>query len=262
MRKPLVGLALGSGASRGLAHIGVLRALKEENIPIDMVAGTSAGALIGALFCCGIDLKVIEKVAQELPRKELIDLSVPRLGFVKGNRIEELVKFLTRDMKIEDLDIPFRVVATDIARGEKVVFDSGYIYKAVRASISIPGIFTPVYMDGRVLVDGGIMDRVPVSIVRDMGADVVIGVDVGFSAPRGKVESIFDVIFRSLDIMERELLKKRIIAADVLIKPYLPEIDPARFDQVYECSKEGYEVTKAAIPRILEIIEEKSKEES
>lgn len=258
MNRPQVGIALGSGSSRGLAHIGVLRAFREAGIPVDMIAGTSAGALVGALYCCGIDFKVMEKIAEQIPRKDLMDLSVPRVGFIKGKRIEELVRLLTRGLKIEELPIPFRVVATDLLKGEKVVFDSGYVYQAVRASISIPGIFIPVNTGDRVLVDGGIVDRVPVSIVKEMGADIIIGVDVGFSAPKNNIESIFDVLFQSIEIMERDLLKNRTIEADILLKPYLPNIDPLRFDQVDECSKEGYNIAQKAIPRILEIINKKS----
>lgn len=257
MDRSKVGIALGAGASRGLAHIGVLKALKKWGIDIDMVAGTSAGALVGALYCCGIDLRVLEMVAESIPRKDLLDLSVPRVGFIKGYRIEQLVKLLTREMRIEELPIPFKAVAVDLVRGEEVVFDTGYIYKAVRASISVPGIFTPVYEGERVMVDGGILDRVPVGVVKEMGADIVIGVDVGFSGVKGCMESIFDVIFRSIDIMEREILKNRVIDADLLIKPYLGDIDPYRFDQAEECVREGYDVTEAAIPRIKQIISEK-----
>jgi len=257
MNRPKIGLALGSGASRGLAHIGVLKALEEARIPVDMIAGTSAGALVGALFCCGVNLNIMQSIADQISRKSLLDLSVPKIGFIKGNRMEELVKLLTRERKIEDLNIPFRAVATDIVQGKKVVFDSGYIYKAVRASFSIPAIFTPVYMEDQVLVDGALVDRVPVGIAREMGADIVIGVDVGFSAFKGKVENILDVIFRSINIMEKEILKSCIIKADVLIKPYLPDIDPSGLDQVDECCQEGYSITKMAIPAIKKIIADK-----
>ncbi|KPU43959.1 NTE family protein RssA [Oxobacter pfennigii] len=257
MKRPKVALALGAGASRGLAHIGVIKGLIENNIPIDMVAGTSAGALVGALYCCGVDIKVMEQIARGIPMKNLLDLSVPKIGFVKGGKIESLIKLLTKNMRIEDLKIPFRAVATNLTSGEKLVFDKGLIYKAVRASISIPGVFTPIYMDDNVLVDGCILERVPVSTARDMGADIVIGVDVGFSSLKGKTSSIFDVIFKSIDLMQKELLKTQIIDADFLIKPYLKDIDPTRFDQVDECSNEAYEVTKEAIPVIKDIIESK-----
>ena len=259
MKRPKIGIALGSGASRGLAHIGVLKALEENNIPIDMVAGTSSGSMIGALYCAEANLKYIEKIAEDLPRSNIIDPSVPKQGLIKGNRIEELMRLLTKDKNIEELSIPYRAVAADLISGQKYVFDRGPVYRAVRASISIPGIFVPVYMDDMVLVDGGILDRVPVGVVREMGADIVIGVDVGFSSKKGKVDTIFDVIFQSMDTVEREILKGRIIEADILLKPYLPNIDPARFDCVYECSKEGYDITMAAIPKIKEIIDRKEK---
>jgi NTE family protein len=257
MSKPKIGLALGSGASRGFAHIGVLKALQEEKISIDMIAGTSAGALIGALYCSGADLIIFEKIVSEIQRKDLLDVSVPKVGLIKGNKITDLIRLLTKGMNIEDLHIPFSAVATDLVKGEKIVINSGPVYKAVRASISIPGIFIPVYTEDKILVDGAIVDRVPVTTVREMGADIVIGVDVGFSAPKGRVEGIFDILFQSLDIIERELLRNRITDADILIKPYLPNIDPYKFDHAAECSNEGYAITKAAIPQILKIIDDK-----
>jgi Predicted esterase of the alpha-beta hydrolase superfamily len=256
MERPRIGLALGSGAARGLAHIGVLKALRNADIQVDMIAGSSAGALIGALYCCGADFDMVEQIVREIPRNNLLDLSVPRKGFIKGNKIEELIRLITKNKNIEELEIPFKAVAVDLVKGEKVVIDRGPLYKAVRASISIPGIFVPVIQDDMVLVDGGIVDRVPVSTVREMGADIVIGVDVGFSKSRGKVESIFDVIFQSLDITNIELLKNRIIDADILIKPYLPNIDPSRFDQVDECSAEGYAAAEAAVTEIKKMISE------
>lgn len=258
MTRPKVGIALGSGAARGLAHIGVLKALEEEKIPVDMVAGTSAGALMGALYCSGADLKMVQHLANELRRKDLIDITVPRVGFIKGNKIEELLRVLTKGKNIEDLDIPFRAIAADIVKGERVVIDKGPLYKAVRASISIPGIFVPYEYNGMVLVDGGIVDRVPASAVRDMGADVVIGVDVGFSASKSKVDNIFDVMLQSTDMTYKELIKYRTIKCDVLIKPYLSEIDPSRFDQADECAAVGYEAAMASVEHIKRAIEEKS----
>jgi NTE family protein len=257
MERPKIGLALGSGSARGLAHIGVLRAFEEAQIPVDMVAGTSAGALIGALYCSGVDLDMVKRIAESIPRKDLLDLSVPRTGFIKGNKIEGLIRLLTRGKNIEELPIPFRAVATDLIKGEKVVFKKGPLFKAVRASISIPAIFMPVSMGERVLADGDMVDRVPVSVVREMGADIVIGVDVGFSTVKGGVTSIFDVLFQSIAVMQRELLKYRIEKADMIIKPYLPNVDPYRFDQVDECADEGYSVGKVAVPIIKKIMEKR-----
>lgn len=258
MSRPKVGLALGSGAARGLAHIGVLNALTEEKIPIDMVAGTSAGALIGALYCSGANLKLIQQLAVELRRKDLLDIAVPRVGFIKGNKIEELLKLLTRGKNIEELNIPFCAVAADIIRGEKVVLDRGPLYRAVRASISIPGVFTPVHYGDFVLVDGGIIDRVPVSVVKEMGADIIVGVDVGFSAAKTSIDNIFDVMLQSTDMTYKELMRYRIIQCDVLIKLYLPGIDPARFDQADECVSIGYEAARSAVEYIRRAIEGKT----
>ncbi len=250
-----LGLALGSGAARGLAHIGVLKAFEEEGIYPDMVAGTSAGAMVGALYCAGVDVGSMVQIAKNIPVKELFDITVPKVGFIKGNRIEALISLLTHDMLIEDLNIPFRAVSTDLASGEKFVFDRGPISRAVRASISIPCIFVPLYIDDKVLVDGAIMERVPVNTAKDMGADIVVGVDVGFSAPKAKAKNIFDVIFQTIDTAERELLKCHAVGADLLIKPYLPNIEPYKFDRIDECFDEGYHVAKAAIPYIREVMD-------
>lgn len=255
MHRPNIGLALGSGAARGGAHIGVLKAFEEEGIYPDMVAGTSAGALIGGLYCAGVDVKTMAAIARSIHVKELFDLTVPRVGFIKGNKIEALIGLLTRNFSIEELKIPFRAVSTDLSKGEKFVFDRGPVSKAVRASISIPCVFVPVHDGDRVLVDGAIMERVPAGTVREMGADYVIGVDVGFSAPKGKAGSIFDVIFQTIDTAERELLKYRSIGADLLIKPYLLNIDPYKFDKADECIEAGYHMAKAAVIYIREALD-------
>jgi len=181
-RKKKIGLALSGGAARGMAHIGVLEVLERENIPVDIITGTSAGAMAGALYAKDGNCKQIRAVIKELSRHKLasfIDPSLPRSGFIKGRRIKDLMaKFIGKDLKFSDLKIPFACVATDINTGEEVVLNEGSVPEAVRASISIPGIFTVVKMDNRYLVDGGLVNPVPVSVAREMGADLVIAVNV------------------------------------------------------------------------------------
>ena len=175
-----VGLALGSGSARGLAHIGVLRALVESGIRIDLVAGTSMGAFVGAMFAAG-KLDELEKEFRNMGWQgiaSLVDPVFPRSGLIDGLKIGEFVRRHVAQPDIESLPIPFRAVATDISTGEEVAIESGNLIEAVRASIAVPGVFNPVRCNGRVFVDGGLVDPVPVGAARAMGAEVVIAVDL------------------------------------------------------------------------------------
>ncbi|WP_425448949.1 patatin-like phospholipase family protein [Dethiothermospora halolimnae] len=249
-RKINVGLALGSGGARGLAHIGVLKALEENNVNIDVVSGSSAGALVGSLYCSNIPPAKIEDIINQIDRKMWMDVTVPRRGFIKGNQIEQILKILTRNRNIEDLNKKLAIVATDLKESKKIVFTEGPLYKAVRASISVPGVFLPVKMDNMVLVDGGVIDRVPVSIARELGADIVIAVDVGFSTEQRRINHIFDVILQSIDVMAKQILNESLMGADILIKPPISHISPSKFDKVVECSKIGYKATIEGINEI------------
>lgn len=180
-KNPKVGLALGSGAARGLAHIGVLKVLEENKIPIDFIAGTSMGALIGATYAAGLDVEQIEEIACNTDWKLTARLflpTLPRSGFVEGKRIKDFLKALMGDPNIDTLKVPFAVVATDLLTGEEIVIHKGSLVEAVRASISIPVIFTPVRHQNRFLVDGGLVNPVPTSVAAKMGVDVIIAVNV------------------------------------------------------------------------------------
>ena len=178
-----IGLALGSGAARGLAHIGVLKALKEGNVSVDMIAGSSVGALVGACFAKGKRIKDFEDIVRETDWRKLLKLADPNLalmlkGFVHGNKVKELLKAIIGDIEFKDLKIPLSVVATDINTGEEVIIKEGSVIEAVRASISIPAIFMPVKLKDKFLVDGGIVNPIPVKVVKDMGADFIIACNV------------------------------------------------------------------------------------
>ena len=178
MKEPIVGIALGSGGARGFAHLGALKVLQEENIRVDLIAGSSMGALVGSFYAMGHDMDRLYKIATAFKRKYYLDFTVPKMGFVSGNRVKELIRMFTQNKNIEELDIPLSIVTTDLEKAEKVVLTSGPISDAVRASISIPGIFVPEKVNGRLLVDGGVVDRVPASVAKEMGADIVIAIDV------------------------------------------------------------------------------------
>ncbi len=256
-RKPRIGLALGAGGARGFAHIGVLQVLEEIGVPIDMIAGSSMGSLIGAFYCTGMETRYMETLAINLKRRHWIDFSVvPKMGFVNGARIMEMVRFLTKDQNIEDLPIPFAVVATDVQKGERVVYREGAVHQAVRGSISIPGIFMPHRYQGRMLIDGGVVDRVPINVVREMGADLVIAVDVGLYDRETEVKSIFDVIFQSIEIMEREILRTRILNADVIVRPDVGHISSTAFTNIEEAIACGRQAAERVAELILKTIAE------
>lgn len=187
-KKPLVGLALGSGSARGLAHIGVIRALQDAGITVDLVAGTSIGALIGSVYAAG-RLDAIERDYLTFDWKKIayfFDMVFPRSGLIDGDKVADFILNYIHTDVIENLPLPFRAVATDIGTGEEIIFDHGDIVDAVRASISAPGIFTPVKNGDRILVDGGLVNPVPVSVVKMMGADMVIAVDLNHDIVMGK----------------------------------------------------------------------------
>jgi NTE family protein len=180
-----IGLALGSGSARGLAHIGVLRAIEENGIKIDLIAGSSIGALIGAVYAGG-ELTALETSFKTFDWKKLVsllDLVLPKSGLIDGKKVMEFVSSHLIIKEIEALPIPFQAVATDILTAEQILISEGDIANAIRASIAVPGIFTPVYDAGRILVDGGLVDPVPVSVVRAMGADFVIAIDLNHATP-------------------------------------------------------------------------------
>jgi NTE family protein len=256
MATPKIGLALGSGGARGFAHLGVIKVLNEANIPIHLIAGSSMGALVGTLYAAGLDIDRLYKLAFAFKRKFYLDFTVPKMGFIAGKRVKELIRIFTHGKRLEELDIPVAVIATDLIRGEKIVFKNGPIADAVRASISIPGIFVPEKIDGRILVDGGVVDRVPVSVAREMGADIVIAVDVSHVKKNEEITSIFDVILQSIDIMQDELVRHREIESDIMIRPHVEQYSSRAFTNTKEIIQIGEEEAKKQLHKIKAVIEE------
>lgn len=249
--KVKIGLALGGGSARGFAHIGVLKVFEEAGIKIDYLAGTSMGALIGAVYACGTNIRMLEKLSWALKRRNWLDFTFPRMGFISGKKIERIIYLLTRRSTFADLKIPLAVVAVDLISGKKVVIKEGIVASAVRASISIPGYFVPVNWKEMLLVDGGILDIIPGDVVRDMGADYVIAVDVGANLDNFKINNLLDVISRSFEIMVKELGSQTINDADIVIKPKLSGIAPSQFDRAREAILIGEKYAREALPAIL-----------
>lgn len=177
-----IGLALGGGSARGLAHVGVILALEAYNIPIDIIAGTSIGSVIGSLYASGATIKQLEEVALSIKKSKtlfMLDSTFPHSGLISGDRIEKMLnRFALKDKTFDDLSISFAAVATDVESGAEVILNQGKVIDAVRASIAIPGIFTPVKYGDYYLVDGGVVDPVPVDVVQMMGADIIIAVSL------------------------------------------------------------------------------------
>ena len=241
---PKIGLALGAGGARGLAHVGVLKFLEKENIDIDIIAGTSMGSIIGGLYSAGIPLKYMEKIAEEIDWDTLTDVTFPRKGLIKGNKILKFFEILTQNKTFSELNIPFSAIACDIEKGEQVVINKGSVAKAIRSSIAIPGIFVPYRHQEKMLVDGAVLDRVPVSTVRKMGADIIIAVDIKVKEVNNKIDNIFDVLFNTFDIMQYEFQKLKETGADITINPKLDNIDSLDLDNTDICIYEGYQEAK------------------
>ncbi|MDQ0253837.1 NTE family protein [Evansella vedderi] len=254
--EPKIGLALGSGGSRGFAHIGVLKVLSEAGITVDYIAGSSMGALVGVLYGAGYKPDFLEKMAIQFRRKYLLDFTVPKMGFIKGDKAKQLVEMLVNQRKLEDLTPRVSVVATDLKKGEKIIFQKGDIAAAVRASIAIPGIVVPQTVNGKIYVDGGVIDRVPVSVVKTMGADIIIAVDVSYFDDDPDITSIYDVIMQSMDIMEREMGKYREIESDIMIKPILSHIKSTQYTNVQEIIEQGEMETRKVLKSLTEKIKD------
>jgi NTE family protein len=252
--RPKIGLALGSGSARGFAHIGVLKVLKEENIPIDFIAGSSIGALVGTLYGASSDMDRLYRIGKLFKRKYYIDFVVPKMGLIGGQRIKEFVKLMTFGKKLEELHIPVAVVATELSTGEKVVFTEGDIHQAVRASISIPGIFVPEKIEGKLYVDGALVERVPVSVARELGADIIIGVDVAVIKRNQPIVSIYDVIMQSIDIIQTEGFRHHEMKSDCMLRPKVNQFNARTFTQLEEIIQAGEEEAKEHIQEIKALI--------
>ncbi len=255
-----IGLALGGGAIRGLAHIGVLEVLEREGIPIDLIAGTSVGAAVGALYAQGRDAHVIRDLALEVGWKRLAplaDLTLPKTGFIQGRKVKEFMKRTIGDVNFSDLKIPMACVATDIMSGEEVVINEGSVLEAVRASISIPVIFAVVKWRDRRLVDGGLVNPVPVSVLKQMGADIIIAVNVipepSVRAKRDgefKKLNIVNVIMQSIYIGSYLLVESSLKGADIVIEPGVAHIGVGDFHRARELISLGAQAAQEAIPEI------------
>ena len=258
--KPRIALVLGGGAARGFAHVGVIRALEQEKIPIDMVVGTSVGGLIGAIYAADVSSFDLEWTAFQLEKDDLFDFGVMNavagMGFAKGDKLEAWVKGHIKTTNIENLKIPFAAVATDLNWGYKVVLDHGSVARAIRASAAIPGVFQPVQHQGKILVDGGVVDNIPISVAKAKGADIVIAVDISGNLGNTSITNLLGVSLQATNIMFALNVERSKKDADILITPAgIGDIGMLDFTQKKRCMQAGIEATKQAMPTIRKVIE-------
>jgi NTE family protein len=250
-RVPAIGVALGGGFARGMAHIGVLKVLEEERIPVRIVAGTSVGALIGAVYCSGLSIEELEKVAHSVRFTTFARWTVSRYGFASNDR---MVTFLARTLKVktfEELRIPLGVTATDFNSGEGVVFHSGSIIDPVRASCAYPGMFLPVNIRGRWLVDGMLSHPVPTSPLREMGAERVLAVHLkGQWSKDGAPRHLFDVIGQSFAIAQDQMSHLWRGAADLVVEPDVAGFAYDDFKRAGELILSGEAAMRKALPEV------------
>ncbi len=250
-KPPKLGLALSGGSTHGAAHIGVLQVFEREGIRPDFVAGTSAGALVGAAYCAGVPLDELEEMFVKMDWPTLVKLSLKKpLALFDTQPMEQFIKKKIGDCEFKDLDFPFAAICCDIVSGERVVLDKGFVAPAVRASAAIPGLFSPVEIDGRLLVDGGVVDNLPVEQVRTMGAKFVIGCDVSRRGKNNKrPENPFDSLMSMIYIMqERSALAYNLDICDCLIRPEISQFSSWGFGDCDKMLSEGKKAAEAALP--------------
>lgn len=246
-----VGLALGGGTARGLAHLGVLQVFAEQGVPVDLVAGTSVGSLVGALFAAGLDPWLMDRAAHQLQWRNLVRLRLRRDGLLDTEGLERFIIGHIGDLEFSDLKLPFAAVATDIMSGQEVVMTEGRVASAVRASCALPGVFLPERRNGQLLVDGGLVSSVPTSLCRRMGADYVIAVELNRTqrspeAPRNLVH----LILYSIAIMQQPQVERCLAQADAVIQPDLSRFGYLDIDRVQEMVAAGRDAATAAVPQI------------
>ena len=262
---PRVGLALGAGGARGWSHIGVIRALEAEGVRPAVVCGTSIGALVGAAYASG-DLDRLESWVRGLSWTDVLSLVDPtwRGGLIKGVKLLEFFRRHFQDREIASLPMAYGAVSTDLSSGREVSLVSGSVLEAVRASIALPGVFTPVAREGQLLVDGGLVNPVPVSLCRTLGADVVIAVDLGWAKlgrrraePNEDLPSVLEVFLTSIDIMQVRAARSRLAGepADALVTPLLPGFGTMEFHRAAEAIEAGREAVQRMLPLVRQALQ-------
>lgn len=266
-KRPKVALVLGGGGARGFAHIGVFRALEEEKVPIDLVVGTSVGSIAGAFYCAGASLDKLEELAKDITYKSISNFSIPSIvgmllseELLTNVQIEELLKNNLGDLRFEELKIPLICVATDLNTGERILLRDGSVAFAARASSTVPGLFKPVEYRQRYLVDGGLLENVPVGIAKLFDPDVIIAVPVSADITKNTTTSVFSILMQAIYIQGKAMDQENIDAADVLIRPDVGEMSAADLPNAYHTIDKGFAAAKYSLRDIKMAIIEKTQE--
>lgn len=249
-------MALGGGFARGFAHIGVLQVLEENHIPISCIAGTSIGSILGAAYASGVSLTRMADVCRHIRFKDFARWQISRVGLANNDRLAGLVRDVFNGQTFEDLMVPTAIVATDLCSGDPVVFRTGNLADAIRASCAFPGLFKPVQLGTRCLADGGIVAPVPAQAAREMGAGCVLGVSVNFNN-WGSVAppSLIQVVVRAISAAQKNQTANWESFADLILTPDVQSVDWDEFDRVEETIAAGAAVTRQALPRIKRLLE-------
>ncbi|MDU6657259.1 MAG: patatin-like phospholipase family protein [Neisseria mucosa] len=249
--KATVALALGGGASKGFAHIGIIKVLKENNIPIKIVTGTSAGSIVGSMYASGMSPDRLELEAEILGKTDLVDLTLSTSGFIKGEKLQNYINRKVGNRPMQQFPIKFAAVATDFESGKPVVFNVGNAGQAVRASASIPNVFQPVVIGSRKYVDGGLSQPVPVSAAKKLGANFIIAVDISARPAKNVSQGMFSYLDQTFNVMSQTALHQELGQANVVIKPQVLELGSVGgFDQKQRAIQLGEQAARAALPEI------------
>lgn len=248
--RPSLGIALGGGAVKGAVHIGVLKALQEAELPVDFISGTSIGAMVGTLYAFGKEPEEIADLAKDMNWLDITSYTFSKFGILSNKAIRKIMIKEIGDVNLEDSPIPLAIIAADVSTGDRVVFKKGSAADAVMASTCIPGVFVPVQLDGRLLVDGGIVEQVPISSLRNMGADYILGIDLSGAQKLQKPKGIIDVILNSIEIAVRHQAMLHTEDADAVISLDVRQHGRPGEANVTRLVEEGYKAARENLERI------------
>lgn len=253
-REPVIAVALGGGGAKGFAHIGVLKVLESHGIKPRIVTGTSAGSFVGSMYASGKSPFDLQDIALKLEEADIRDLTISSQGFIEGRRLQDFVNRQVGNRTIQQLPIRFAAVATDMDTGKKAAFITGNTGQAVRASCSIPNVFLPAVISGKRYVDGGLVSPVPVSTARDLGADLVIAVDISARPRAGAAPGMFSILDQTINIMALGALERELAAADVVISPAVLATGVAELEARHKSILEGERAAQGKLAQIQQAI--------
>ena len=253
-REPVIAFALGGGGAKGFAHIGVIKVLESHGIKPQIVTGTSAGSFVGSLYASGKTPYQLQELALKLDESELRDLTLSKQGFLIGQKLQDYVNTQVKNKPIQQFPIRFAAIATALDSGQKVAFNQGNVGQAVRASCSIPNVFIPATIAGKRYVDGGLVSPIPVESARDMGADLVIAVDISARPQAGQPANVLGLLDQTLNIMGMQGLDRELKVADVVIRPQVGHVSVMDLTRRHQSILEGERAAQAQVKVIEQAI--------